>query len=57
MRLNNPFIGLAVSWAFLGIAIKRSSDYRAIYLAAIIAAVISVVVLIYTFLMKITVKK
>jgi len=52
LRFRNPFIGLAVAWAFLGIAIKRSSDYRAIYLAAIFAAVISVAVLIYAFFQK-----
>jgi len=56
LKLNNPFIGLAVAWAFLGIAIKRSSDYRTIYLAAIIATTISVAVLIYTYFVKISVK-
>lgn len=39
-RLNNPFVGLAVVWAFLGIAIKRQDDYRAIFLTAIVAMVI-----------------
>lgn len=27
-RLGNPFIGLSVVWAFIGIAIKRQDDYR-----------------------------
>lgn len=39
-RLNNPFLGLAVVWAFLGIAIKRQDDYRTILITAIIAMVI-----------------
>jgi hypothetical protein len=36
-RLKNPFIGLAVVWAFIGIAIKRQDDYRSIFISAIIA--------------------
>ena len=34
LRLDNPFIGLSVIWAFAGIIIKRSGDYRAIAIAA-----------------------
>jgi hypothetical protein len=34
MRLDNPFIGLAVVWAFTGIILKRYSDYRVIAIAA-----------------------
>lgn len=40
LRLDNPFIGLSVVWAFTGIIIKRSVDYRAIALAALIGIVI-----------------
>jgi tryptophan-rich sensory protein len=40
-RLNNPFIGLSVIWAFIGIAIKRQADYKSILLTAIIAAIIA----------------
>jgi hypothetical protein len=36
-RLRNPFIGLPVIWAFIGIAIKRYGDYRSIFISAIIA--------------------
>jgi hypothetical protein len=36
-RLRNPFIGLSVIWAFIGIAIKRQGDYRSIFISAIIA--------------------
>ncbi len=39
-RLWNPFIGLAVIWAFIGIIIKRQDDYRSIVVAAIIAVII-----------------
>jgi len=34
MRIDNPFIGLSVVWAFTGIIIKRSVDYRSIVIAA-----------------------
>jgi hypothetical protein len=36
-RLNNPFMGLSVIWAFTGIALKRQNDYRSIVITAIIA--------------------
>jgi hypothetical protein len=36
-RLHNPYIGLAVIWAFIGIYIKRQTDFRSIALTAIIA--------------------
>jgi hypothetical protein len=34
---SNPWIGVAVVWAFAGIIIKRSGDYPAIAIAALIA--------------------
>jgi hypothetical protein len=37
---RNPFIGLAVIWAFAGIIIKRQEDYRSIVITAIIAIII-----------------
>ena len=36
IRIDNPFIGLSVVWAFTGIILKRSADYRSIVLAAAI---------------------
>jgi hypothetical protein len=33
-RFNNPFIGLVVIWAFAGIIIKRSGDFRSIVITA-----------------------
>ena len=40
LRLQNPFIGLSVIWAFLGIYLKRQDDYRTIAITAIVALVI-----------------
>ena len=51
-RLNNPFLGLAVVWAFLGIAIKRQDDYKTILITAVIAMVIISGVTIWGFLKK-----
>ncbi len=52
IRLNNPFLGLSVVWAFLGIALKRSTDYKSIFITAIVAMVLSAVVLVYAFFRK-----
>lgn len=35
-RLRNPFIGLSVIWAFIGIAIKRQDDYRSVFISALV---------------------
>jgi len=51
-RLKNPFIGLAVVWAFIGIAIKRQDDYRSIFISAIIALSIITLITIWGFLRK-----
>lgn len=40
LKLNNPFVGIAVVWAFLGIIIKRQGDYPAIAIAAGIALLV-----------------
>ena len=45
LRLNNPYMGIVVVWAFLGIIIKRQSDYR---LIAVVAAVAILVVGFFT---------
>lgn len=52
MRMDNPFIGLSVIWAFIGIMIKRSTDYRSIVIAAAFAILIISVVSITGFLGK-----
>lgn len=51
-RLLNPFIGLAVIWAFAGIVIKRQADYRSIVIAALAGIVIVTIVTILAFLKK-----
>jgi hypothetical protein len=48
-RLNNPFIGLSVIWAFTGIILKRHLDYRSIAMTAAIAITIVVIVTIRGF--------
>ncbi len=40
LRLENPYLGLAVLWAFLGIILKRQGDYPLIVTAAIAAMLI-----------------
>lgn len=40
MRLSNPYIGVAVIWAFAGIILKRNADYRLIALTALIGIVV-----------------
>jgi hypothetical protein len=51
-RLQNPFIGLSVIWAFLGIFLKRQDDYRSIAVTAIIALVIVTAVTVLAFFRK-----
>ncbi len=52
LRLQNPFIGLAVIWAFLGIYIKRHSDYSTIAIAAIAAMVVVTIITVMAFFRK-----
>lgn len=51
-RLDNPYIGLSVVWAFAGIMIKRQADYRVILVTAAIAAAVVAAVLAVTFFRK-----
>lgn len=54
LRLQNPFIGLSVIWAFLGIYLKRQDDYRTIAITAIISlAVVAIITLLGFFRKKI----
>jgi hypothetical protein len=48
-RLNNPFVGLSVIWAFTGIILKRQHDYTSIVIAASTALTIVGIVTIYGF--------
>ena len=51
-RLENPFLGLAIIWAFAGIMINRINDYSSIAYTAIAAMVIMAAVTIYVFVKK-----
>ena len=51
-KLNNPFIGLVVIWAFAGIIIKRSTDFRSIVIAASICIAAVAVTTIYAFIRR-----
>jgi len=51
-RFDNPFIGLSVAWAFIGIMIKRSPDVRSIFITAAVAMILVSAVLILTFFRK-----
>ena len=51
-RLNNPFIGLSVVWAFTGIMIKRQVDYRIIFIVAAVAMGVVAVLLLLAFFKK-----
>ncbi len=51
-RINNPFVGLSVIWAFIGIAIKRQHDYRSIFISALAALIIVGLFTFWRFLRK-----
>jgi hypothetical protein len=51
-RLGNPFLGLAVIWAFTGIIIKRHDDFRSIVIIAVVGITIVTIVTIYGFFRK-----
>jgi tryptophan-rich sensory protein len=52
MRLNNPFLGLAVIWAFIGIILKRQADYQSIVIAAAIAILVVLSFSLYAFIKR-----
>jgi hypothetical protein len=52
MRIDNPFIGLSVVWAFTGIIIKRSVDFRSIVIAAAFGILVVGIVTMMGFLGK-----
>jgi len=54
LRLNNPFIGLSVMWAFAGIIIKRHDDYISIVSSAAVAIVIVAIITILLFFRKVS---
>lgn len=52
-RLNNPFIGLSVIWAFTGIILKRQLDYKSIAISAAVALILVAIVTIRGFLRRV----
>jgi hypothetical protein len=50
IRLQNPFVGLAVIWAFTGIIIARTSDNSVIVTAAFVAIGVMVVFTMWQFI-------
>ena len=52
LRLQNPYVGLAVIWAFAGIIIKRQADYMSIVITAGMGILIVTIVTIMAFLRK-----
>ncbi|HLP73616.1 MAG TPA: tryptophan-rich sensory protein [Bacteroidales bacterium] len=53
MNFKNPYIGLAVIWAFTGIIIKRQADYRSIVVAAAIGIAVVAIVTVIGFIRKV----
>ncbi len=52
VKLANPFLGLAVVWAFTGIILKRSQDHLSIVFAAAVGILAVAAVTIRAFLRK-----
>lgn len=51
-RVDNPYIGLAVLWAFTGIIMKRINDYRSIVIAASVAIAVMIAMSLIVFLRR-----
>jgi len=51
-KVDNPYIGIVVIWAFTGIILKRIGDYRSIVIAASAAIALVLATTILTFLRK-----
>lgn len=52
IKINNPFLGLAVIWAFIGIIVERQDDYLSIVIAAIAGIVLVGAITIFKFTQK-----
>lgn len=51
-RLNNPWLALAVAWAFAGIIIKRQADYQSIVIASAAALALVLITALWLFFRK-----
>ncbi len=56
-KLDNPFVGLAVIWAFVGIILKRQTDFPSIVIAAAAGIVIVSLLTIIMFYRQLSVEK
>ena len=52
LKINNPYVGLSVIWAFAGIILKRSSDYQGIVIAAALGILLVAVFTLLGFMGK-----
>jgi len=52
IKINNPFLGLSVIWAFMGIIVERQDDYLSIVITAIVGIVLVGAITIYKFTQK-----
>jgi len=52
LKAANPWVGLAVIWAFAGIIIKRQADFRAIVITAALGIIIVTVITVISFLRR-----
>lgn len=50
IRLNNPYLALAVIWAFVGIIIRQQGNYGSIVAAAAVGGIIMAIVMVWTFI-------
>jgi hypothetical protein len=51
-RLQNPFIGLSVIWAYIGIILKRQDDYASIVIASVVAIAVVIGFTVWGFYQK-----
>lgn len=51
-KFNNPWLALAVAWAFAGIIIKRQSDYQGIVIVSAAAMVLVLALAVWVFFRK-----
>lgn len=50
VRFQNPFVGLAIIWAFIGIVLKRENDFHVVATVAMVAIGIMIVLTFWIFL-------
>ena len=53
-QLRNPYLGLAVIWAFIGIYLNRQADYPPIAITAMVAAAVMAAVTLWSFIRQLS---